>query len=151
MMRLMERLTPAKGILDDGHALILSVSQHLQQLLNVRHGSCVTRRDMGLPVISPLSLRGEAQQQVQLCRIIKRQIQLFEPRLLQAQVTVGQESHDFLPFAVKGIIPWGHESMQVDLLIRIDSDSIVEVLVVHFQRLQGLQLLEPLANSRKLL
>lgn len=133
MMRLLERLAQQPGKKQDGEEVVNSVANHLQQLFNVRHGSCVVRKDMGLPVISPLSLRGEEQQQHQLCRIIQQQIKLFEPRLIQAKVSVQKEDPDFLLFQLRGGIPVGHESLEVHYLIKVDSDSIAEVLVQHFQ------------------
>jgi type VI secretion system lysozyme-like protein len=135
--RLLERL--ADNIQMDMDSLVLSVSTHLQQLLNTRHGSCLTRRDMGLPSISPLSLHGDDRQLIQLSRVIQQQVKSFEPRLSKTQLSLDSENQQQLVFRLLGDIRFGYESVQVDLRLFIDSDGIVDVRVEHYQRVDFLE------------
>lgn len=71
---------------DDLHALMESVRQHLNVLLNARHGMCEALADYGLPAMSDL-LSGSGNHIQMMSDAIRNCVEKYEPRLKRVRVT----------------------------------------------------------------
>ena len=124
---LLKRLNGEDALQGDVQALAGFIALHIQDLLNMRVGSCLSRSDLGLPAISPVQLQGDAVQSHRLAQVIQLQIQHFEPRLMSSKVMPHGESQGGLLFALEGVFEQGYERWLADYELRIDSDSRVSV------------------------
>ncbi len=124
---LLKRLNGEDALQGDVQALAAFIALQIQDLLNVRVGSCPSRSDLGLPAISPVQLQGDAVQSHRLAQVIQLQIAHFEPRLLNPKVIPEAESQGGLLFALEAVFEQGYERWQADYAVRIDSDSRVSV------------------------
>ncbi len=93
----------------DEAALVDSVLEHLQKLLNVRQGSVEMLHDYGLPDFNDLSHKFPyAINEIQ--RMIRDCIRKYEPRLTQIRVTHVQDEDDPL-------------SLRYDITARLEMDD----------------------------
>ena len=139
---LLKRLNNDDALQGDASALAASLAMHIEDLLNVRAGSCLTRRDLGLPLIAPVQLQNDIQQSQRLAKAIEQQVAHFEPRLQQPCVRTDAAENGRLLFSLNGFFEQVYEYWQVCFRIQIDSDSRVGVRCIslkaggHSSRLQ---------------
>lgn len=90
-LRLFERLSRAesapshRGSVDQS-AVVQSVMQHLQRLLNSRQGNAQTAADYGMPDFTNLLGNFSSESVDDLARNIQRVIEKYEPRLASVRV-----------------------------------------------------------------
>lgn len=125
---LLKRLNGEDALQGDVEALAAFIALQLQDLLNVRVGSCSSRPDLGLPAISPVQLQGDAIQNQRLAQVIQLQVAQFEPRLLDVRIRPDGDVQGALLFALEAAFEQGYERWQARFEVRVDSDSRVGVL-----------------------
>ncbi|OOV87765.1 GPW/gp25 family protein [Oceanospirillum linum] len=117
----------------DIEALAALLALQLQDLLNVRAGSCLSNLELGLPAISPVQLQGDTVQSQRLAKVIQLQVSRFEPRLQQSEVVAEGDKQGVMLFTLKSFFEQRYERYQAKYQIRIDSDSRVAVLCTGLQ------------------
>ena len=130
---LLKRLNGDSALQGDIPALAAYIALQLQDLFNVRAGSCPSRHDLGLPAISPVQLQGDEVQAQRLAQVIQLQVEHFEPRLQQPKVSTAGDQQGALLFNLQALMEQGYERWQVRFRIRIDSDSRVSLAVLGLQ------------------
>lgn len=140
-LRLLERLNQSPVLsrgFNESHrqaqtALWRSIEQHVEQLLNTRHGACLSQPNLGLPSVSPLSLQGDHPQAKQLCQVMQTQITAFEPRLTQVSVSVGRMASDRngqeVHYQLEAYTFIGQETWRLNYRINIDSDGLFKLFL----------------------
>jgi len=130
---LLRRLNGDDAVQGDIEALAALIALQLQDLLNVRAGSCPSNMDLGLPAVSPVQLQGDMVQAQRMAKVIQLQVSRFEPRLQQSEVIAEGDRQSVMLFTLESVLEQRYERFQVKYQIRIDSDSRVAVLCTGLQ------------------
>jgi type VI secretion system protein len=115
----------------DYQAYKQSVFLHLQQMFNVRQGSCMANPEYGLPDFNDLDMRyGFSIAVKEVVKSIKENIERFEFGLHRVKVNfIRDESSPLdLKFEIVGVLTIGNNSERIRFQTKKSSSGILEVL-----------------------
>lgn len=114
----------------DRHAYKSSVFLHLQQMFNVRKGSCLANPDYGLPDFNDLDMQyGFSLAVKEVVKSIKDNIEKHEPGLKRVRVRfIRDESSPLdLSFEILGVLTVGEESERIRFQTKKSAAGMLEV------------------------
>ncbi|MGE8186830.1 type VI secretion system baseplate subunit TssE [Pseudomonas sp. NPDC086278] len=132
--RLLERIVSLQGEvgrsrLTQSEALIQSIREHLQRILNTRQGSVPIDADFGVPDFTNLAGSFATGETTQIIDSMTRMIARYEPRLKSPRIQVAEGAQEVLSlsFTLDGLVSIDDRDIPIHLATRVSSDGRVSL------------------------
>lgn len=132
--RLLERIVSLQGEvgrsrLTQSEALIQSIREHLQRILNTRQGSVPIDADFGVPDFTNLAGSFATGETTQIIDSMTRMIARYEPRLKSPRIQVAEGTQEVLSlsFTLDGLVSIDDRDIPIHLATRVSSDGRVSL------------------------
>lgn len=134
--RLLERIVSlqaevGRSRLTQAEALIQSIREHLQRILNTRQGSVPIDAEFGVPDFTNLAGSFATGETTQIIDNMTRMIARYEPRLKSPRIQVAEGAQEVLSlsFTLDGLVSIDDRDIPIHLATRVSSDGRVSLAV----------------------